>query len=516
MTTIDQQNNKRIAKNTLFLYLRMLITLVIALFTSRIVLRVLGVSDYGLYNVVGGIVGLLTVLNTTLAGGTQRFMSFAIGERNKDKIFKTFSVALVLHVVVSFVFLILTETIGLWFLYYHMNIPSGRMTAAFWVYQFSVVACIVGIIQVPFMSCLIAHEKMGMYAYMSIYDVSMKLLILFLIQLVAFDKLILYAALVLIVNVTSTVIYNFYCRYHFEECTFHMSFDKLLAKQMLSFTGWDIMGCSAVALQGEGVNIILNIFCGTIVNAARGIAFVMSNAILGFISSFQVAVNPQIVKMYAAKEMDKLYRLVMNNCRIAGYLFIVIAIPAYIEVKFVLHLWLGQYPAYTPIFVRIILIQSLFQTLNRPMVMVVHATGKMKYPNITGGGVLLLILPVSYIILKLGGSPVTVFWATAIIWSFDNINNFIWPHFYANYPISQHLKFVYLNIIVGGAIMFVVPYFVVRDMAEGWARLLICCCVSLLTSAVVIYKWGLTENMRNIMLTKIRLMIKNTRQQEFK
>src|SRR5574344_382798 len=500
------ENNKRIAKNTLYLYIRMFVTMAVALYTSRVVLRVLGASDYGLYNVVGGIVTMFSMFGTTLAGGTQRFLTFAMGEGDYVKLKKTFSIAMGLHVVIAISLLFIAETIGLWFLYTQMNIPAGRVTAAVWVYQFSVTAFVVNLIQVPFMSCLIAHERMNMYAYMSIYDVVMKLLIVFLIQWTAVDKLIFYSALILFVNVTSVLLYNFYCRHHFSECTFKLLWDKPLALSIINFSGWNIFGSSLGFFSGQGVNILLNIFCGTIVNAARGLATTVNQYIVGFVSNFQIAVDPQIVKMYAAKEYNKMYELIVNNARIAEYLYLLIAIPAYLEIEFVLDLWLGKYPSYTPIFLRIILIQSAFQTINRPLVACIHASGHMKWPNLTAGVSLMMIFPVTYLILKLGGSPILVFEASAVIWSFDNLWNIYWTHHYVGIPISLILRKIYSNVIVGAVAMFIIPYYVSTLMIDGWLRFVIVCGVSVLTSCIVIYIWGMTPGMKNLVKVKLHLI----------
>lgn len=296
MSNQTSDNNKRIAKNTLLLYFRMLITMLVSLYTSRVVLQTLGISDYGLYNVVGGVVTMFTFINGTLATGTQRFLTFELGANNKEKLHKVFNTAMALHELLALVLFLLVETVGLWFLYNKMNIEPGRMDAAFWVFQFSCITMLINVIQVPYISSIISHEKMDIYAYMSIFDVVMKLLIVFLIQVVDYDKLILYGFLYLIVNCISALIYNVYCRRLFEECKISRVFDKKIFKEMMNFSGWNIFGCASVTFQGEGVNILLNMFFGTVVNAARGIAFQVNAIVVQFVGNFQMAVNPQIVK----------------------------------------------------------------------------------------------------------------------------------------------------------------------------------------------------------------------------
>jgi len=365
MSNKTSDNNKRIAKNTLLLYFRMLITMLVSLYTSRVVLQTLGISDYGLYNVVGGVVTMFTFINGTLASGTQRFLTFELGANNKEKLHRVFNTAMALHGLLALVLFFLVETIGLWFLYNKMNIEAGRMDAAFWVFQFSCITMLINVIQVPYMSSLISHEKMDIYAYMSIFDVVMKLLIVFLIQVVDYDKLIL--------NCISALIYNIYCRKLFDECKISRAFDKKIFREMMNFSGWNIFGCASVTFQGQGVNILLNMFFGTVVNAARGIAFQVNGIVMQFVNNFQMAVNPQIVKHYAAGETNQMIKLSTVNSKLAAFLLLFILVPLFIEIDFVLHVWLGEYPAYAPIFLRIILIQSVIQTMTRPVVMMIHA-----------------------------------------------------------------------------------------------------------------------------------------------
>lgn len=503
------EDNKRIAKNTLFLYIRMFVTMFVTFYATRVVLSVLGVSDFGLYNAVGGIVSMFSMFGTTLTGGTQRFMNVAMGENDDLKLKRTFSISLGLILVIIIFLIILAETVGLWFLKTQMTIPEGREVAAFWVYQFSVAGLLFSLFQVPFTSCLIAHEEMNMYAYMSIYDAVMKLLIIYLIQWISYDSLILYSFFILLVIISSSFIYVIYCRRKFIECTFSFLWEPKLAKQIVEYSGWNIFGTSVGFFTGQGVNLVLNVFCGTIINAARGLAMQVNAAIVQFCSNFQVAVNPQIVKNFAAQEYDRMYSLVVNNARIVEYLYLFIAIPAFLNIDFVLDVWLGKgsYPVETSVFLKIILIQSAFQVVNRPLITCVHASGKMKWPNITAGISLMLMLPVSYLILKLGGTATMVFVACAIMWTFDNIWDIYWPHKYTGIPVSLILKKIYLNIFIGLLPMFFVPYlfslfvFFNNEIMKFFAV----CGVSVLTSVLVIYFWGLTPGMKNLVNSKLHL-----------
>ena len=488
MSNQTSDNNKRIAKNTLLLYFRMLITMLVSLYTSRVVLQTLGISDYGLYNVVGGVVTMFTFINGTLASGTQRFLTFELGTNNKEKLHRVFNTAMALHGLLALVLFLLVETIGLWFLYNKMNIEAGRMDAAFWVFQFSCITMLINVIQVPYMSSIISHEKMDIYAYMSIFDVVMNLF--------------------LVVNCISALIYNMYCRRHYEECKFSRALDKKIFKEMMNFSGWNIFGCASVTFQGEGVNILLNMFFGTIVNAARGIAFQVNGIVMQFVNNFQMAVNPQIVKHYAAGETDLMIKLSTVNSKLAAFLLLFILVPLFIELEFVLHIWLGEYPAYAPIFLRIILIQSVIQTMTRPVVMMIHAVGKMKLVNLTSGGALLMILPVSYVLLKLGASPVTVFMVNVIPWFLETFFDLLCLKKYIGLSLLPFYKSVYCRVFPIGALMSVLPYTTYYMMSDGWLRFISVGIVSVLSSSLLIYFLGLDKNMRAFVINKIRSIFK--------
>lgn len=505
----QQVANKRIAKNTIALYIRMFVIMAVSLYTSRIILQVLGISDFGLYNVIGGIVASFSMLSAALTVGTQRFLSYAMGEGDEEKLQKTFSIALGLHIFLAIILLILAETIGLWFVYNYLNIPNGRFSAAIWVYQFSVIAFLVNLVQVPFQSCLISHEKMNIYAYMSIYDVVMKLLVLFVIQVIPIDKLILYGLMILIIQVSSVLIYNFYCRKNFEECSWKIKTDKKLTSEMLSYTGWNLFGGSLGFVTGQGINILLNIFCGTTVNAARGLSMNINNIITQFVSNFQTAVNPQIVKQYAAKEYDYLYRLVINNARLAEYLYLLIAIPIFIEIDFLLDLWLVEVPEYTSIFIRIIIIQSALSPIDYPVGMLIHASGKMKWPSIITVIPLYSIFIISYFLLKNGYTPVSVYIVSAVLFIWRNITNMYFANKYSGISISLIIRSIYMNTLLGCVVMFIIPYLISSQISYGWERFIIVSIVSILWSCIIIYFLGLTKNLRILVKNKIRQTLNN-------
>lgn len=499
------EDNARIARNTAYLYIRMFVTMIVSLYTSRIVLKVLGASDYGLYSVVGGIVFVFSVISDTLTLGTERFLNYAMGENDFQKLKETFSITLTIHIVASLVLLLLAETLGLWFLNSKINIPLGRETAAFWVYQFSVVLFIVNLIQIPFNACIVAHEQMNVYAVMSIFDAVMKLLIVILIQFLVYDKLILYSALMFVIGLISILIYNIYCLRHYSECRWHLMWNRKQAAQILTYSGWNVFGSSVSFATGQGINILLNIFCGTVVNAAKAISATVGSFVSRFAINVQTAVNPQLIKLYAAGEYERMYRLTVNSCRVNAYIFLSVAIPLAIEMEFALRLWLGEYPEYTAIFSRIALVQMFLYVIDRPLIVHINAAGKMKMPNLTDSVALMMALPISYVVLKLGYGPVAVCWVSALIWICDNFFCVYWPHKYTGIPVKMVLKEVYANVFIGGTIMFLVPFIVSHTMTDGLVRFFVVGLVSVVTSFSVIYLWGMSKGMRKMFLEKIHV-----------
>lgn len=496
-------NNSRIAKNTLYLYSRMFLTMAIALYTSRIVLQVLGASDYGLYSVVGGIVTMFSMFSSSLVSGTQRFLTFSIGEKNNEKLKKVFSVALLLDTLVALFLMFFAEVIGMWFLNTQMTIPEGRMFAAICVFQISVLTFCLHIIQIPFMSSIIAHEDMHIYAYMSIYEVIMKLLIVFLIQSSNSDKLIFYAVLVFAVQCSTFILYCFYCKRKYRECILQLTWNKALFKEMLTFNGWSILGGASGFASGQGINLLLNVFFDTVVNAAKGISSTINNYVAGFVTNFQMAANPQIVKLYAAKENDQLYSLIVNNSRAAGYLFLVIAIPVSLEISHILGLWLGEYPQYTEIFTILVFLQSFPYSIDRPLVTLINATGKVKWYNLTSGIWILLILPVGYVLLKMGCTPVAPCLACALMWMIQLFWTAIFANRYSKIPMKLIFKDIYINVFIGGILMLSIPLLVRFQMPDGWLRFIIVCCISGGTSLLVLYFWGMTPGMKKFFLSKV-------------
>lgn len=404
MSKTSSNNNTRIAKNTLMLYFRMLLLLVINLYTSRVILRELGVDDYGIFNVVGGIVVILSFLNSAMAGGTQRFMNVEMGRNDQNALNKVFSTSQQIHVFVAIAVLVIAETVGLWFLNSHMNIPTLRMEAANWVYQFSVFAAIFGIFTVPYNAAIISHEKMSAFAYISILEASLKLIVAFAIIWSPFDKLIFYAFLMLVIGVINCSIYAVYGIRHFTECRKTTAkIDKPMMKQMLSFSGWTVFGNLGYILHTQGIAIVINMFFTVAINAAQGIANQVNGIVTQFANNFLVALNPQVVKTYAAGEYEQMHSLIIRGCKMAFCLMAFFVIPLILEAPTVLKVWLGIVPDYAVIFMRLVLLISLVNSFSSLLATAKGATGDIKSYQITLTLIGALHIPFVWIAFKLGG-----------------------------------------------------------------------------------------------------------------
>lgn len=381
----------------------------VSLYTSRIVLSTLGIDDYGIYNVVGGFIGMLAFLNGAMGGCTQRFITIALGKGDEDELKKVFSTCVITHGMIALFVFVLAETIGLWFVLEKLVIPEGRMTAAMVVYQCSIVSSMVMIMSFPYNADIIAHEKMSAFAYISIFEAFANLGIVFVLGIGKIDKLILYAILLMIVKVLVISIYRIYCKRHFAESAFRWLFEKNLLKEMLSFTGWNLWGGLAGTLMGQGINILLNLFFGPTVNAARGVAVQVQSAIQLFATNFQTALNPQIMKTYAAGELSDMHRLLFRSVKFTFMLLLCLILPVTMEIDYILKLWLKEIPEYTNVFVRIMLGISIVDAISNPFMTASAATGRVKVYQSVVGSILLSIVPIAYIALKLGGAPYVVF-----------------------------------------------------------------------------------------------------------
>lgn len=501
-------NNKRIAKNTLLLYVRMLFGTLVSLYTSRVILQTLGVEDYGVYNVVGGVITMFTFLNGAMSSATSRYITFEIGKGNMEQLKKVFSTALQIHAIIALLIVILGETVGLWFLMNELVIPEGRMDAAMWVYQCSVVTAVVTIMSVPYNADIIAHEKMSAFAYISVLEIILKLAIVYLLVVLPFDKLKVYAVLILMVGLLIRYIYTRYCHKHFEESHYIHHIDKSLLKEMSSFAGWSFWGNLAAILYSQGLNMMLNIFFGPVVNAARGIATQIQGVVQQFVSNFQMALNPQITKTYASGELDKMHSLMFRSARFSFMLLFFLSLPIMLETNYILTLWLGIVPENTVIFARIIIAISLIYTIANPCVIANQATGKVKVYQAVVGGLLLLILPISYIVLKMGAPAYSVFIVHFCVESVAQFARMYMLRNMIDLPLLSYVKNIYLPIMGVVLLSVVLPMLVYNNMQEGIIRLLavgITCVVSVTMTSLFI---GMTRNERTFLIDKSLRVLK--------
>ena len=498
-------DNKRIAKNTIFLYIRMFLIMGVSLYTSRIVLRVLGEDDFGLYNVVGGIVMMFTFLNGALAGATSRFITYEIGRKDDIQLHKVFNVSLVTHLIIALIIVVLAETVGLWLLYDKMVIPAERFDAAFWVYQISILSCVFSIMSVPYNATIIAHERMNIYAYVGIVEVILKLAIAYLIMISTYDKLVVYAFLLFLVQALIMFYYRRYCNRRFAECKLMLVKEKSMYKQMFVYAGSDMIGNLAVLAQGQGLNILLNIFFGPAVNAARGIAYQVQGAVTQFSGNFMTAVKPQIIKQYAAGKIKEMMQLVVLSSCISYYLMLLIIAPICLEAEYILTLWLGEYPDYTVSFLRLVLVLCMIQTLKTPRTTVFHATGKILLPNIVVGTILCLAFPAAYVVLKMGGDPNSVFWTAIVSMFISEIAGIVIMKRRIDCPVRDYVLHVHIRCLLVTIVSLIFPLLTYdRIELNGFAKLMMTCFLTTVFILATSYTIGLDKNMRQ----KINRLIK--------
>lgn len=404
------ENNKRIAKNTLFLYIRTLFVLLVSLYMSRIILQVLGVSDYGIYQVIGGLVAMFGVLSTALSAAISRFITFEIGSGNREKLCRIFSTSIIIQFIIAFIVLLVAEVIAIWFIQTQMQIPEGRMVATQWVLHCSLITFCVNLVSVPYNACIIAHEHMKAFAYISILDVLLKLVVCFCIFISPIDKLIFYAVLLTLEALIIRIIYSFYCHRHFEESRSKLIFDKEIFRDMLSFSGWSFFTNTNSILNNQGVNMLINVFFGVTVNAARGIAVQVENAVLQFVNNFTVAINPQITKNYASGDMERMYSLVCRGAKFSYFAMLLMALPIICEAEKILKIWLTVVPEHTVLFVQLSLILGVFDCVGASGYTACAATGKMKRYALILTPIGLLGFPLTWILFLMGAPVVSTYY----------------------------------------------------------------------------------------------------------
>lgn len=507
-------NNKSIAKNTLILYLRMFFLMLISLFTSRLVLQTLGVVNYGIYNAVGGIVSMFALLSGSLTNSVMRYLTIELGRNDSEKLKKVFSTSINVMLILGGVILILGETIGLWFLNAKMNIPEGRMIAANWVYQCSLATFVINLLSIPYNASIISHERMGVFAYISILEAVLKILLVCLLFFIDCDKLILYAILMLMVASTIRLVYGLYCKRKFPECIYKKVHDRALIKGMTSFAGWNFFGQGANVICGQGINIMMNIFFGVTVNAARGVAMQVKGTVYSFITNFTVALNPQITKSYASGDFDYMHSLIYRGAKLSYFLMLFLILPLCYEAESILQLWLGIVPDYAVLFVRLTLIESIINVVNETIVKGLHATGNIKKYMLIVGIVEFSIFPLTFIAFKIG-LPVEVAYAISI--SIYIILMFLRVVLIKNQigmTFREYAKEVYYRIFMVTLLAIIAPTGLCYMLSPSIMRLVVLLIVATVCTALAVFYGGLTTAERNkiVSIVEKKIIKKHTKE----
>lgn len=500
--------NKRIAKNTMLLYLRMLFLMLVSLYTSRVNLNALGVDDFGIYGVVGGLVSMFWIVSTALVGSINRFITFELGTGNQQKLNRIFSTAKIFQYIVIGVVFLLAETIGLWFLNYKMVIPPERMTATNWVYQFSVLSFCMDLIVIPYTADIIAHERMSAFAYISILNALGKLIVAWTISVAPIDRLIWFGGLILLNSTIIRFIYVLYCKKNFEEAHTSLVFDKAIWKDMFGFAGWSFIGTVAAILRDYGGNILLNVYFGPVVNAARGIAMQVNGAVSGFVDNFQTAVKPQITKSYANGDRKYMFKLIYQSSRFSFYILFLLGLPILCSTHYILELWLGEVPDYTVLFVQLILILTMNESISGPLITAMLATGKIRNFQIIVGGLNLMNLPISYIVLKLGAIPQSVVIVAICISVLCTFARIILLKNTTGMPIKSFVIDVYINVIIIFISAYIPPLVLRHYMPDDLLGFIVVSCMAIISSVFFIYYIGCNKEERILVVSKIKSFVK--------
>lgn len=478
----------------------------VSLYTSRVILQVLGVQDYGIYSVVGGVVSLFSFFNGAMASATQRFLSFDIGKGDDSQLMKTFNSTLNIHFFIAIIALILSETVGLWFINNKLNIIENRMFAVNIVYQFSVFTFLLGVIQVPYDALIIAREKMNIYAYMSIIEVVLKLLILYLLTLFEYDYLILYAAFLFMVSFIIRMGHKYYCKINFSESKYEFYYDKLYYKKLLSYSGWNLFGNIAAVVKGQGINVLLNLFFGTILNAAYGITLQLQGAVNLFVNNFQLAISPQIIKTYAQGNINRCHTLIFQSSKFSYYLMLLIILPFFLNIDFILKFWLKTPPEFTKSFVLLSLLNLLVDCISGPLMAGLQATGKIKAYQAFVGILLILNLPIAYFFLKHSSAPQYVFYISIVISIIALFLRLYFVKVNLKLSVIDFFKVVIVPIVFITSIAFIMLYLVNKNslFTVSWEQLILKTILISAVTLISIVTLGIDKNEKFFIKTFIK------------
>lgn len=505
---MSNNNYKRILKNASMLYFRILLTIVVTLYTSRVILQTLGIEDYGIYNVVAGFVMMLGFLHGAMSSATQRFLSFEMGKQKDKNMSSIFSMSMNIHILIAIFVFLLGETVGLWFLSQKMTIPTDRIYAAQWVFHLSLISFMVTIVSVPYNALIISHEQMGVFAWVSIIDVTLKLLIVFMLPWFDIDKLVLYGIFSLLVVFSIFLVYRSYCKNRYPEAHFQLYWDRKIFRTMLSFTGWNLWGNIAYVLSSQGTNILLNIYFGPAVNAARAVAIQVSGALNRFVQSLQVAVNPQIIKSYADNNLVYMNTLVSYSAKYNFFTLLLLSVPIFYNINIVLDIWLGSHiPSNTPIFVRLIIINILIDSISAPLMASAQASGNIKIYQSVVGGALLLTLPISYFLLNDGFSAQTVFYVSILTSILAFVLRLIVLKRLVKLPVLTFMKEVLSRCLITLTATITLIYCILIRLLESlnfWYESII----TLLCALICIIIFGLSKQEKQFIGKKIKFLMR--------
>lgn len=505
--TDNRSNTKRIVKNTIILYVRMIVIMLITLYSSRIILKALGIGDYGLYNVVGGVVLMLGFLKSSLTSATQRFLSFEMGRHETDRLQKVFSLCLTTHILISIIIVLLAETIGLWFLNTHIQIPDGRETAANWVFHYSVFSMAISLITVPYHACTISHERMSFFAWVSILDAVLKLAFAFAIMYAPYDRLSFYAFLMMLTHFINLFLYWLYCKKSFFETNYRFVWDKKMFKDIFSFSGWTMWGQLAVVGSVQGKGILVNIFHSVVANAAMGVAHQVNVALVSLTSNFQTAFQPQITKSYAAKDYEYMNTLINSASKISFFLLFIVSLPFMLNIDWVLSIWLTEVPAYSGTFCNLYIIASILNALSTPLWIAIFATGKIKNYQIVVSATYFMELLVIYILFLLGFPPTTAMVVKVVL----NVAMIIVRLIFTQNKVEFFSALNYTrNVLVPlllSSLVTILPlifFLVFREQKIELISTIIICAISILSA----YYIGLSHRERTMVVNLIKKHIK--------
>ena len=502
-------NNKRIAKNTLLLYGRMLFMMAVSLFTSRVTLAELGVTDYGIYNVVGGMVAMFSILSGSLSVTIGRYITFEVGKGNMPRLKAIFSTSVSIQLLMALAICLIAEIIGVWFLGNKMVIPPDRLYAAHWVLQLSILTFAVNLVSVPYNSVIVAHERMSAFAYISILEAVLKLAIAYMLYISPVDKLIVYAVLLACVSIIIRVVYGVYCKRHFEETHCRLSFDKGLLRDMFGFIGWAFWGNGVVVLKDQGANVLLNIFCGPAVNAARGVAIQVNNAVYSFVQNFMMAVNPQITKSYSTGNLADMHKLVIRSAKFSFFILLVLLMPVCANINYILGLWLVEVPEHTANFIVLVLLYSLLDCYGHPLVTGVLAQGSIKRYEISITVIYSLNFASSYVFLKQGMPPEVVFVLNIVFKAFVIVALLWHSRLKYSFPISAFMRRCVLRTVTVFLVSAAVVWFLPVSGCDNFPDFAMSSLAIFSACAALVYFIGITKSeaayIRSMIVSRLHL-----------